>query len=108
MKKRHITNHLKRKEMERKAMAKKGEQMEFTTQKEQKYTFQHPGLRESLRMRDRAKTEVGTSAELLYNEFMEHVVFTSDGGRTNWDHFEEHGGLSEVMKAASKYLFQDV
>jgi len=108
MKKGHITNQLKQKEMERKAMAKKGEQMEFTTQKGQKYVFQHPGLRESFRMRDRAKTETGTSSELLYSEFMEHVVFTSDGGRVNWDHFEENGGLSEVMKAAAQFLFQDV
>lgn len=89
-------------------MAKKGEQMNFPASTGQEYTFQHPGLRESFRMRDRAKTEVGTSSELLYSEFMEHVVFTAEGGRTNWDHFEEHGGLSEVMKAAAKFLFQDV
>lgn len=108
MKKGHITNQLKQKEMERKTMAKKGEQMEFTTQKGQKYVFQHPGLRESFRMRDRAKTETGTSSELLYSEFMEHVVFTGDGGRVNWDYFEENGGLTEVMKAAAQFLFQDV
>ena len=108
MKKRHITNNLKRKEMERKAMAKKGEKMEFETQNGQKYVFQHPGLRETFRMRDRAKTETGTSSELLYNEFMEHVVFTTEGGRVNWDHFEENGGLSEVIKATAKFLFQDV
>lgn len=94
--------------MERKAMAKKGEQMQFTASTKQEYKFQHPGLRESLRMRDRSKTETGTSSELLYSEFMEHVIFTADGGRTNWEHFEEHGGFSEVMKAAAKFLFQDV
>ncbi|MFJ5565205.1 hypothetical protein [Lysinibacillus xylanilyticus] len=108
MKKQHITKHLKRKEMERKAMTKKGEQMQFTASTKQEYTFQHPGLRESIRMRDRAKTETGSSAELLYSEFMEHVIFTAENGRANWDHFEEHGGLSEVMKAASRFVFQDV
>lgn len=89
-------------------MAKKGEQMQFTASTKQEYKFQHPGLRESIRMRDRAKTETGTSAEALYNEFMEHVIFTAEGGRADWDHFEEHGGLSEVMKAASRFVFQDV
>ncbi|MCT6926167.1 hypothetical protein [Metasolibacillus sp.] len=89
-------------------MAKKGEHKQYEATNGQKYTFQHPGLRESIRMRDRAKTETGTSAEALYSEFMEHVVFIADGGRTSWDHFEEHGGLNEVMKAASNFIFQDI
>ncbi|WP_342577687.1 hypothetical protein [Psychrobacillus sp. FSL K6-2843] len=108
MKKRHITNHLKRKEWERKAMAKKGEQKTFETKKGDKYIFQHPGLREAVRMRDNAKNEHGVQqGEKLYDSMMEHVIFKEDGSKVNFEHFEEVGGFSEVMSEAVKFTFQE-
>lgn len=92
-------------------MAKKGEQKNFEATTGVKYILQHPGLREAIRIRDRSKTERGTSTEALYSEFMEHVIFEDIDGvpqRVTWDHFEERGGLSEVMKQASTFVFQSI
>jgi len=108
MKKRHITNHLKRKEWERKQMAKKGEQKSYEDKNKNKYTFQHPGLREAVRMRDNAKNEHGVQqGEKLYDALMEHVIFKEDGTKVTFDHFEEVGGFSEVMSEAVKFTFQE-
>lgn len=108
MKKRHITNNLKRKEWERKQMAKKGEQEVFEAKNKVKYKFQHPGLREAIRMRDKSKNEHGVQqGENLYEALMEHVIFKEDGQKVNFEHFEEVGGFSEVMSAAVKFTFQE-
>lgn len=92
-------------------MAKKGEQMNYKAKTGVKYIFQHPGLREAVRMRDRAQTSTGPSSEALYNEFLEHAVFEEVDGvpnKVSWDHFEEKGGFSEVMKEVSNFLFQNI
>lgn len=108
MKRNHITKHLKRKEWERKNMAKIGEQKTITTSTGEKYILQHPGVRAAIQIRDRAGTEKGVNSEMLYTEFMEQVVFTEDMKRVDWNHFDEHGGLSEVMKEASAFLFRNI
>lgn len=107
----NVTNHLRHRQRERFLMAKKGEQKNYEATTGVKYILQHPGLREAIRMRDRSKTERGTSTEALYSEFMEHVIFEDVEGtpqRVTWDHFEEKGGLSEVMKQASTFVFQNI
>ncbi|MEK4085607.1 hypothetical protein [Psychrobacillus sp. FSL K6-1415] len=90
-------------------MAKKGEQKTFESKKNgNKYLFQHPGLRESIKMRDKSKNEHGVQqSETLYEDMMEHVIFLEDGGKVDFDHFEEAGGFSEVMSAAVKFTFQE-
>lgn len=92
-------------------MAKKGEQKKYEAKTGVKYIFQHPGLREVIRMRDRSQTPNGTSSEVLYGEFLEHAIFENVDGipvKVTWEHFEEKGGFSEVMKAASSFLFQNI
>lgn len=92
-------------------MAKKGEQKKFEASTGVKYIFQHPGLREVIRMRDRAQTPNGTSSETLYSEILEHAVFEDVDGspiKVGWDHFDEKGGFTEVMKEASNFLFQNI
>lgn len=107
MKKNHITAHLKRKEWERKAMAKKGEQKEITVDGID-YVLQYPGLREAVRMRDNAKNQHGVVVnETLYNSLMEHVVFLKEGGKVTYEHFEEHSGFTEVFSEAVKFTFQE-
>ncbi|WP_313893855.1 hypothetical protein [Psychrobacillus sp.] len=89
-------------------MAKKGEQKLFEATTKEKYTFQHPGLRESVRMRDKSKNEHGVQqGEKLYEAMMEHVIFKEDGTKVSFEHFEEVGGFSEVMAAAVKFTFQE-
>ncbi|WP_370225287.1 hypothetical protein [Cytobacillus sp.] len=89
-------------------MAKKGEQQKFGTKNGNKYIFQHPGLREAIRMRDTAKNEHGVQqGEKLYESLMEHVIFQEDGSKVTFEHFEEVGGFTEVMSAAVKFTFQE-
>ncbi|WP_313150947.1 hypothetical protein [Lysinibacillus capsici] len=88
-------------------MAKKGEQKEITVNGVD-YIIQYPGLREAIRMRDNSKNENGVQVgEKLYNDLMEHVVFLKEGGKVNYEHFEENGGFTEVMKEAVKFTFQE-
>lgn len=89
-------------------MAKKGEQQKFTSKNGNKYIFQHPGLREAIRMRDNSKNEHGVQqGEKLYDAMMEHVIFKEGGEKVSFEHFEEVGGFSEVMSAAVKFTFQE-
>lgn len=88
-------------------MAKKGEQKEITVN-EVNYIIQYPGLREAIRMRDNAKNANGVQVgEKLYSDLMEHVVFLKEGGKVTYEHFEESGGFTEVMKAAVEFTFQE-
>jgi len=105
-----ITNQLKyrnnQREMERMKMAKKGTQKEVTVEGVD-YIFQHPGLLESIRIRDRSKNENGALIEEnIFKELMDHVIFLKDGGKVTWDHFEEHEGFKEVIKEASAFTFR--
>lgn len=72
------------------------------------YKFQHPGLLESIRMRDRSKNESGNgyNEENLYSELLEHVIFLEDGSRVNFEYFEENEGFTDVIKAATKFVFR--
>ena len=92
-------------------MAKLGEQKDYEATTGVKYIFQHPGLREVIRMNDRAQTSNGKSSEILYSEMLKHAVFENVDGvpsKVDWDHFEEKGGFTEVMKEASNFLFQSI
>lgn len=87
-------------------MAKKGSQKE-TTIEGVDYIFQHPGLLESIRMRDRSKNDNGAMIEEnLYKELMEHVIFLKAGGKVTFEHFEEHEGFKDVIKEAIAFTFR--
>ncbi|MBH0171021.1 hypothetical protein [Fictibacillus sp. 18YEL24] len=92
--------------------AKAGSQKEFTlfegNENEQKFLFQHPGVRAGVQIRGRSKDATGNlDEEKYYTELMNHVVFlkTEDGvKKVNWDYWEENDGFLEVMKEASSFL----
>ncbi|PIC73370.1 hypothetical protein CSV76_11030 [Sporosarcina sp. P17b] len=87
-------------------MAKRGEQKEIKIEGIE-YLFQHPGLLESIRMRDRSKNDAGTMIEeVIYRELMEHVVFTKEGGKVDFDFFEENPGFTDVMGEAMTFTFR--
>lgn len=96
----------KQREMERLRLAKKGTQKEITVEGVD-YILQHPGLLESIRIRDRSKNENGAIIEeLLYKELLDHVIFIKDGGKATFEHFEEHGGFKDVIREASSFTFR--
>ncbi|MBD8026422.1 hypothetical protein H9636_07090 [Ureibacillus sp. Re31] len=112
MKRNHVTNHLKRKEWERRKMAMKNKQAKETIEGKT-FIFQHPGLDAALDMRERAKDANGnTSEKELYKEFLEHVVFVEEDGvpqRINIEYFEQFDSIkvfTEVMRKASKFIFR--
>ncbi|AVK98841.1 hypothetical protein [Lysinibacillus sphaericus] len=113
MKKNHITNHLKRKEWERRKMAMKNKQMKKEIS-EKTFIFQHPGLESTLELRERAKDTNGNMSDKeLYTEIMEHVVFVEVDNvpqKVNFTYFEENFEsmkvFTEVMKEAIKFLFR--
>lgn len=74
-----------------------------TSQGEEKeYILQHPGVREGVRIRGRAKDQFGNlDEEKYYEELMKHVIVSP---KTNWDYWEENEGFLEVMKEASTFL----
>ncbi|EJW20023.1 hypothetical protein M5X00_14695 [Paenibacillus alvei] len=67
------------------------------------YTFQHPGVRESVRLRDRSKNKAGQLVEeKYYNELMTHVIVQP---KVSWDYFDEHPeAFDDVMLAAVEFL----
>ena len=112
MKRKHITNQLKRREWERKRMAMKGKQ-EKKEIAGKTFIFQHPGLDATLDIRERAKDAQGnTSEKELYKEFLEHVVFVEEDGtpqRINIEYFEQFESMkvfTEVMRTASRFIFR--
>ncbi|MGA4517201.1 hypothetical protein ACPA0F_07925 [Solibacillus silvestris] len=87
-------------------MAKRGEQKEMKIEGIE-YTFQNPGLLESIRMRDRSKNEAGSLIEeTIYRELMEHVIFLKDGSKVDFEFFEENAGFQDVMKEAMAFTFR--
>ncbi|MCM3598716.1 hypothetical protein M4D55_23435 [Metabacillus idriensis] len=69
---------------------------------EKEYTLQHPGLREGVRLRGRAKDQFGNvDEEKLFDELMKHVIVSP---KTTWDYWEENEGYTEVLKAATTFL----
>lgn len=66
------------------------------------YTFQHPGIREAVKMRDRNKDATGQlSEEKYYTDLMKLVIIEP---KVNWDYWNEHDGFNEVMTEASTFL----
>ncbi|NYV68131.1 hypothetical protein HYI36_22905 [Bacillus sp. Gen3] len=87
-------------------MAKRGEQKTIKVEGIE-YVLQHPGLLESIRMRDRSKNEAGSLIEeTIYRELMEHVVFLNDGNKVDFEYFEENPGFTDVMKEAMSFVFK--
>jgi len=113
MKRKHITNQLKRREWERRKMALKGKQ-ETKTIGGVDFTFQHPGIEAVLDLRERAQDAKGNiSDKELSKEVFEHVVTAKVDDtvqKVDFEFFEEKfGGMKEyreVMKAASTFLFR--
>lgn len=95
-----------KKEMERLHMAKRGEQKQIKVEGIE-YTLQHPGLLESIRMRDRAKNDAGQMGEeAIYRELLTHVIFLKEGGQPDFDFFEENPGFADVIREAMAFTFQ--
>lgn len=102
----HLQTKNQIKELERMKMAKRGEQKTIKVEGIE-YVLQHPGLLESIRMRDRSKNEAGSLIEeTIYRELMEHVVFLNDGNKVDFEYFEENPGFTDVMKEAMSFVFK--
>jgi hypothetical protein len=83
-------------------MAKKSGQQKTITVEGTDYILQHPGVREGVKIRGRAKDQFGNlDEEKLYEEYMKYVIVSP---KTNWEHWEENDGFLEVMKEASTFL----
>lgn len=68
------------------------------------YTFQHPGVRAGVQLRDRSKDFNGNLVEeKYYEELMKHVVVSP---KVTWETMEEIGSkeFTELMQEASKFL----
>lgn len=67
------------------------------------FTFQHPGMRQLVRITDQSKNKHGVlQAEQYYQQLMTHVIVDP---KTGWDFWEEHEELmEEVMAAAVNFL----
>ncbi|KZR58972.1 hypothetical protein [Pseudobacillus badius] len=88
-------------------MAKRGDQKTIKVEGTE-FLLQHPGLLESIRMRDRSKNEAGSLIEeTIYRELMEHVVFLKEGGKVDFEYFEENPGFQEVMREAMSFTFRN-
>lgn len=67
------------------------------------FVFQHPGIRQLLRITDQSKNKDGVlMSETYYKQIMEHVIVAP---KTDWDFWDEHDDiLEEVMGAAVSFL----
>lgn len=66
------------------------------------YTFQHPGVREFVRIQDRIKDDNGhPSNEKFAEEIFKHVAVEP---KVNWNYFEENEGYEEFMSEAGSFL----
>lgn len=85
-------------------MAKLGTKKEITVEGKE-YVLQHPGMKYAVELRDKCKNDNGVLQESKYYEsLMNDVVFLKDGGKTNWDYWEENEGFAEVMKETALFL----
>lgn len=67
-----------------------------------KYTLQHPGSREYLRIQDRTQNEFGVpSMEKMAEELFKHVVVDP---KVSIEYFDEHDGMDELIKEAMNFL----
>ncbi|KZM54909.1 hypothetical protein A3Q35_13195 [Aeribacillus pallidus] len=66
------------------------------------YTFQFPGVKATIEMLDRCKNRFGNVVDSAYfEEIMEHVIVDP---KVDWEYWETHDGLREVMALADNFL----
>jgi len=66
------------------------------------YTFQFPGVKSTIELLDRSRNGFNNVVDsAYYKEIMEHVIVSP---RTNWDYWDTHDGLREVMTLADNFL----
>ncbi|WP_426353662.1 hypothetical protein [Exiguobacterium sp. R-39] len=73
-------------------------------EEQKEFVLQHPGVREGVKIRDRAKNMNGQIVEeKLYDEYMKYVIVEP---RVTWDSVEELGNsdFNDLMKAAGEFL----
>lgn len=66
------------------------------------YTFQFPGVKATIELLDRCKNRFGNVVDSAYfEEIMENVIIEP---KTDWDYWDTHDGLREVMALADNFL----
>lgn len=66
------------------------------------YTFQFPGVKATIALLDRCKNGFNNVVDsAYYQELMENVIVSP---RTDWDYWDTHDGLREVMGLADNFL----
>lgn len=66
------------------------------------YTFQFPGVKATIELLDRCKNRFDNVIDsAYYEEIMENVIVEP---KVDWDYWEEHAGLREVMALADNFL----
>ncbi|MED4933992.1 hypothetical protein [Heyndrickxia coagulans] len=66
------------------------------------YTFQFPGVKATIELLDRCKNRFGNVVDSAYfEEIMENVIIEP---KTDWDYWDTHDGLREVMELADNFL----
>lgn len=71
---------------------------------EKEFTLQHPGVREAIKLRGRAKDHTGQlDEEKYYEELMKHVIVQP---KVTWETAEDLGAsdFNELIKEASLFL----
>lgn len=69
------------------------------------YIFRHPGLRESIKMRQRCTDHIGIEKRKLNEEIMKHVLIHP---KTNPAYWERNDGFQEVMDEAYRFIGIDI
>jgi hypothetical protein len=66
------------------------------------YTLQFPGVKATIELLDRSKNRFGNVIDSpYYQEIMDNVIVNP---RTDWDYWDTHDGLREVMALADNFL----
>jgi hypothetical protein len=66
------------------------------------YTFQFPGVKDTIELVDRSKNRFGNIVDsLYYQEIMNNVIVSP---KVDWDHWDTNNGLREVMALADNFL----
>lgn len=66
------------------------------------YMFQFPGVKSTIELLDRSKNAFGNVVDsTYYEEIMENVIVIP---KVDWDYWDTHDGLREVMAKADNFL----
>lgn len=66
------------------------------------YTFQFPGVKAAIDILDRSKDRFGNFTDgKYYEEIMENVI---ENPKVDWDYWDTHDGIREVMALADNFL----